>query len=401
MSEKDNAAPLAGQGSAGDAANGTVTPAAGSRPTCQNCGVPLLGEHCYACGQPTKGLVRHFGSIVGDFLDTVFNIDARVFRTLWPLFAKPGFLSREYFEGHRVRFVSPVRLFVFLSIVTFFVAQFALDFGNTKFNMDGKDDSGISAAKTVQEVRTRRDAALLELKKARKQTEGTPGVGVGLDAAASAIQSQADRRIEQLEKAAKDGTPPPIASKDEDNDISFNDKGPWDPVKNPIDIPWAPDFVNRKFNELAGHAKDNIARMQHDPNLFKDAALKTVPSTLFVLMPIFALMLKIMYAFKRRLYMEHLIVALHSHAFLCLSLLLMFLVMAAQDAVAPRAHGLFHLAEVALWIWMPTYLLIMQKRVYGQGWTMTVLKYCILGFCYFVLLSLGAAFTLLASLVWM
>jgi len=126
-----------------------------------------------------------------------------------------------------------------------------------------------------------------------------------------------------------------------------------------------------------------------------------VPSTLFVLMPIFALMLKIMYALKRRLYMEHLIVALHSHAFLCLSLLLMFLVMAAQDAVAPRAHGLFHLAEVALWIWMPTYLLIMQKRVYGQGWTMTVLKYCILGFCYFVLLSLGAAFTLLASLVWM
>ena len=58
-------------------------------------------------------------------------------------------------------------------------------------------------------------------------------------------------------------------------------------------------------------------------------------------------------------------------------------------------------AVVALAIWMPLYLLIMQKRVYGQGWTMTVLKYCILGFCYFVLLSLGAAFTLLASLVWM
>jgi len=291
-----------------------------------------------------------------------------------------------------------------LSIVTFFVAQFALDFGNTKFNMDGKDDSGISAAKTVQEVRTRRDAALLELKKARKETEGTPGVGVGLDAAASAIQSQADRRIEQLEKAAKDGTPPPIASKDDDNDISFNDKGPWDPVKNPIDIPWAPDFVNRKFNELAGHAKDNIARMQHDPNLFKDAALKTVPSTLFVLMPIFALMLKIMYAFKRRLYMEHLIVALHSHAFLCLALLVMFGLMALQDsigAVASPFHSLIKLGEVGLGIWMPLYLLIMQKRVYGQGWIMTLLKYCVLGLCYSVLLSIGAAFTMLAGLVWM
>ena len=88
-------------------------------------------------------------------------------------------------------------------------------------------------------------------------------------------------------------------------------------------------------------------------------------------------------------------------AVLCLSLLVMFLVMAVQDAMAPRLQGLFTFAQTLLWVWMPLYLLLMQKRVYGQGWTMTVLKYCVLGICYFVLLSLGAAFTLLASLVWM
>ena len=49
---------------------------------CQNCGAPLLGPHCYRCGQPVTGLVRHFTSIIGDFFDTVLNIDARVFRTL-------------------------------------------------------------------------------------------------------------------------------------------------------------------------------------------------------------------------------------------------------------------------------------------------------------------------------
>jgi hypothetical protein len=126
-----------------------------------------------------------------------------------------------------------------------------------------------------------------------------------------------------------------------------------------------------------------------------------VPSTLFVLLPIFALMLKLTYAFRRRLYMEHLIVALHSHAFLCLSLLLVFLLMALEDALAPALHGLFRLLQVLLWLWMPVYLLLMQKRVYGQGWAMTVLKYCLLGFCYFILLSFGAAFTMLAGLVWM
>src|SRR5262245_12962070 len=141
---------------------------AATRPACQNCGVPLLGEHCYACGQPVKGLVRHFSSIIGDFLDSVLNIDARVFRTLWPLFAKPGYLTKEYFEGHRIRFVSPVRLFVFLSIVTFFVAQFALDFGNTNVNFNNGGNDEIASAKTVQEVNTRRDAALKELAAAKK-----------------------------------------------------------------------------------------------------------------------------------------------------------------------------------------------------------------------------------------
>src|SRR4249919_128279 len=187
----------------------TDTPDEGMRPAppqsvCQNCGTPLLGEHCYACGQPVKGLVRHFSSILGDFLDSVLNIDARVFRTLWPLFSRPGFLSHEYFEGRRVRFVSPVRLFVFLSIVTFFVTQFTLDFSGVKVGNDGNDDA-IASAKTVQEVVRNRDATLAELQKAHRDTGDVPGVSVGLDAAATAIRAKADRRIAEL-KAAKPGT---------------------------------------------------------------------------------------------------------------------------------------------------------------------------------------------------
>ncbi|KGQ18048.1 putative membrane protein [Lysobacter dokdonensis DS-58] len=380
--------------------------AAAPRPACQNCGVPLLGEHCHACGQPVKGLVRHFSSIIGDLLDTVFNIDARVFRTLWPLFTKPGMLSLEYFAGHRIRYVSPVRLFVFLSIVAFFVAQLSVDFSGVKVGFDG-GDSQIAKATTVAQVNARRDAAVKELEKAKRDTKDTPGVGVGLDAAITTINGQADRRIAMLEAASKAGKPPPapgIAAEEADDDeISFNGK-PWDPVKNPLHVDWLPDAGNKKLNDMAGHLRDNVHRGEKDPNLIKDAVLSTVPTALILMLPLFALMLKIAYAFKRRLYMEHLIVALHSHAFLCLALLVMFGLMALQDSVGAMAsplHSLIKLGEVALGIWMPLYLLIMQKRVYGQGWTMTLLKYCVLGLCYSVLLSIGAAFTMLAGLVWM
>jgi hypothetical protein len=370
---------------------------------CQNCGTPLLGEHCYACGQPVKGLVRHFSSIVGDFLDTVFNIDTRVFRTLGPLFARPGYLSLEYFAGRRVRYVSPVRLFFFLSIVTFFVAQFSVDFGDAKLQLDGRDDA-IARATTVVEVERVRDAALQELAKARADIPaGVPGARSGVDAGANAVRSRAARRIAELQRASARGEAPPRPAADDKVDLNlFGDK-PWDPKTNPIAIRGLPAFANGWLNDQAQHAQDNIKRYQQDPNQFKDAVLSAVPSTLFLLLPVFALMLKLAYAFKRRLYMEHLIVALHSHAFLCLALLLQFGLAVLEHGLAPApgaARSAFNLVQAVLWAWMPLYLLLMQKRVYAQGWPMTVLKFSLLGLCYVTLLSIGAAFTMLASLVW-
>ena len=377
---------------------------------CGNCGTPLLGPHCYACGQPVKGLVRHFTSIVGDFLDSVFNFDSRTPRTLWPLFVRPGFLTREYFEGRRVRYVSPVRLFFFLAIVTFFFAQLTVSFGDDAINFNGNGNDAIARATTIAEVEKQRDLAVAELRKARKELEGTPAIGAnpGLIAAETTIRKRAGDRIAQLREAEKSGKPPPVdtdADKDEDDGpiIAFNGRA-WDAKTNPVEVAWLPGFVNGWLNAQVGRTQKNILRLREDPDLFKDALLGAVPSTLFVLLPVFALMLKAFYLFKRRLYMEHLIVALHSHAFLCLALLLMFVTMALQRWLAPQdgsLRALFNLIEAALWIWMPVYLLLMQKRVYGQGWIMTLLKYSVLGILYLVLLSFGAAFTVLASVVWM
>lgn len=383
----------------------TPAPVASARGKCENCGVPLLGEHCYACGQPVKGLVRHFTSVIGDFADTVFNWDARLPRSLWPLLVRPGWLTREYFAGRRVRYVSPVRLFVTLAIVTFFVAQLVINIGENNIRID--DGSGMfSDSTTVEEVIKARDEAIADLTKAQVEAADIPGVGAGLRATEKKIREGADKRIAQLQERAADRDSDdgdertPVSEKD--FTIQFNDK-PWDPVNNPVSVFWFPDFANDWLNAMIARAEGNIARMQKDPSLFKDAILGAVPSTLFILLPLFALMLKVLYVFKRRLYMEHLIVALHSHAFLCLALLLIFALAALQGWLASgdgALHALFSWLEAALLVWMPLYLLLMQKRVYGQGWLMTLLKYIVLGCCYFFLLSFGAAFTVLFSVVY-
>ncbi len=93
---------------------------------------------------------------------------------------------------------------------------------------------------------------------------------------------------------------------------------------------------------------------------------------------------------------------LHSHAFLCLDLLLVLLVRALAQWLAPGGGALatsFAWVEGLLLAWMPVYLLLMQKRVYAQGWPMTVWKYFVLGTCYSVLLSFAVVASMAIGLV--
>ena len=112
--------------------------------TCPNCGAPAHGPYCYACGQSEKGMIRHLSEVLADLADIVFNVDSRVFRSLGDLYFRPGYLTTEYFAGRRARYVTPFRLFFFLSIIAFFAIQASLpeiDPGDLQFG-PGRDIVG-------------------------------------------------------------------------------------------------------------------------------------------------------------------------------------------------------------------------------------------------------------------
>jgi hypothetical protein len=258
------------------------------------------------------------------------------------------------------------------------------------------DKDSFDTATTVEQVIKARDEALAGLQTARETMPDVPGARAGITRGESQIRKKAERRIAEIR-----GKIPAAARQDTEADVpdvSFNGR-PWNAKTNPLRVGWFPDFANDWNNRQIGRGQANVADLQKNPDRLKDAVLSALPSTLFVLLPIFALMLKLAYFFKHRLYMEHLIVALHSHAFLCLALLLVFGLNELGGEV-PALSTLTGWAEGLLFAWMPVYLLLMQKRVYGQGWPMTILKYFVLGVCYFVLLGFGVAATILASLVW-
>jgi uncharacterized protein DUF3667 len=88
--------------------------------SCSNCGAGLVGQFCHACGQ--KRFVesdRRLGHLLHQFVASATDLDGRVWRTVRALLFRPGLLSREYFEGRRARWISPVSLFLAVSVVYF------------------------------------------------------------------------------------------------------------------------------------------------------------------------------------------------------------------------------------------------------------------------------------------
>jgi len=370
-----------------------VDPAAAPR-ACGNCGTPMLGDHCYRCGQPVKGLVRHFGSILGDFFDSVFDFDSRTVRTLGPLLFKPGYLTTEYFAGRRVRYVSPVRLFVFLCIVSFFVLFLYVepDLGSA-IQMNG---DSFASATTVEDVERQRDKALAELQAGRDALPDSAAGRAGMDAGMEAVRAAADRRIKALQGG---GDPAAAANGKPRSRLSFGDSE-WDAESNPLRFESLSDGMNARINALVGRANANVQRVEAEPRLLVETVLRTLPQTFFFLLPVFALLLKLTYPFSRRLYMEHLINALHSHAFLCLSLLLLVTLDALRGLTGEGVLGsVLTGGERLLAIWMPLYLLLGLKRVYGQGWLLTLFKFSLLGIAYLILISVAAVINLLFNLV--
>ena len=97
-------------------------PATAVKSLCENCGAPLTGKYCSACGQRHfDHPVHHFGHFVSEVLEDVTHADSRLWRTLIALLFRPGFLTREFLEGRRVRYLPPVRLYLVLSVLFFLI----------------------------------------------------------------------------------------------------------------------------------------------------------------------------------------------------------------------------------------------------------------------------------------
>lgn len=92
-------------------------------PSCLNCGAQVATRFCSECGQENTDYRVSLGRLLGDLFEELFQLESRLWRTLWTLVRRPGLLTLEYNAGRRVRYTTPLRLYLVCSVVYFFVGS--------------------------------------------------------------------------------------------------------------------------------------------------------------------------------------------------------------------------------------------------------------------------------------
>lgn len=87
---------------------------------CANCGAAMQGEYCAACGQRRfRPEDRRFAHLVTESLGTLTDLDGRLWRSFRALMLQPGRIARDWIDGRRAYWISPVRLFLLANLVYF------------------------------------------------------------------------------------------------------------------------------------------------------------------------------------------------------------------------------------------------------------------------------------------
>ncbi|MDH4072184.1 MAG: DUF4286 family protein [Gammaproteobacteria bacterium] len=311
---------------------------------CLNCGTVLTGQYCGECGQRSRSRLISIWELLQEAFGDLFELDSRLWRTLIPLALRPGQLTRDYLEGRRARYMPPFRTYLVLSVLFFLVAFF-----------DPHEEFGIlfEPEQDVPEAPAEtRDAG--DVRRQVLDELAAEGIAVPADP-----ERAADDQDDDMDLVLSFGNDKKISSDRDCQNVDVGDLPAW--------------MASRLTNERVKLVCERLVSEGGGASFFAKL-LDYVPTALFVLLPLLAFMLKLLYPLSKRYYVEHLLFVIHYHAFLFLILTLQilfdrFAVLVSLPGAATAA------TSTAVSLYIPVYLYKAMRRVYGQGRAMTTLKF--------------------------
>jgi hypothetical protein len=333
---------------------------------CENCGAELQGHWCAHCGQPAIDYRRSFRHVIADLLDEFLNWDSKFFATIALLIFKPWRLTNEFLAGKRVRYANPLRLYLLASILFFF----AVNYGTKGIHFD---PSKLDAKNRA------------ELESDLKDTDLPP---------------QARQKLEALlPQSSPSPAPSPQTNETSSQPVLENDqrKREYGKIGERPFVVFDDAKSTTPFERwIEGRAKEKMGEKGTKMGLFITTLFSNLPYMMLCCIPLFALVLKVLYMRRRIFYIDHLIYALHIHTFFYAGVMLIVLVTIGLNRVAPGPIAGWLIA--LLWIAFVTQIFLSIRFVYRQGWFFSIFKFLFGGFVYLMVLVCALAVTFFATL---
>jgi ribosomal protein L32 len=352
---------------------------------CENCGAELQGHWCAQCGQPAIEYRRSFRYVVADLLDEFLNWDSKFFTTIALLIVKPWRLTNEFLAGKRVRYVNPLRLYLLASILFFFAVNYGakdIRFDPTKFPEEKRAEVAAAIADKRGEIEA-------ELSKENL----TPGQRQKLQKTLDYLTKPASSptTIPTPEGTLSPGLTPGASPTGESGKQTYGPIGERPFVV--FDDAKSTTPFERWFE---GRAKEKLGEHGTKMGLFISTVFSNLPYMMLCCIPLFALVLKLLYIRRHHFYIDHLIYALHIHSFFYAGIMLAVL---ATIGLARFAAGAIAGWLIALlWIAFVTQIFLSIRYVYRQGWFFSIFKFLFGGFVYLMVLLAALALTFFATL---
>jgi Protein of unknown function (DUF3667) len=333
---------------------------------CLNCGATVQGRYCHVCGQENVEPKETFWHMVTHFINDITHFDGSFFTTVKDLLIKPGFLSKEYMKGRRASYLHPVKMYFFTSGI-FFLLFFSF-FSPHTFNSNLDNPMSKEARRAL-------------IKKIEEEFKKEPG------------KTELSKQLELLRDTTKVVTLTDVAILSTDNLINtkgrnYRSSAEYDSLQNALPDSVRDGWLERRVlkkvidinNKYRGNPQEALDKLG-------ESILHRLPYMLFVSLPLFALILRLVYIKRRwrsQFYIaDHGVFTIHLYIFSFILLIAVFSFGALRDITG---WNFLNVLIFILFLVLPFYLYKAMRYFYGQRRGKTFLKFLFVAFWSFIMM---------------
>jgi hypothetical protein len=350
-----------------------------SQGVCQNCEKAHNVEFkfCPHCGQQANDKLT-VGVLFYNTIANYFSFDARFFRSFIPLVFRPGLLAKRFVSGKRLMYLHPAQMYLFISVIFFFFFSFKI----REYNSD-VDDALKQGFETV--IQDSVNLSRIDSSTVKKLNESFKNQGIS--------SGLSDKERQELDSVIA------FASKPQNVKNNFNFGYDREKLDSLIiaDAPEKEQLKALGMEDDAGFIKKAFYRQlikfhKNKGGGIVQALFDTIPISLFILLPIFAIILKVFF-WRRGTFAHHLVFSFYYFSFL-------FVTMSVVLAVN------YFIVDIPDWIdWLVMmstffYLVLAMRTFYQQGLVVSFVKASISSFIY-MLFVLPVAITIMLGLAFL